>query len=76
MEVKRTFTYPVKGLDFTANETLAELKKSIRGIDGVTAAEFDYVEKEIYWSVFGYVQQGAWQILLSDDPNVRSISRI
>ena len=31
---------------------------------------FDYVEKDVYWSVFGYVQQGAWQILLSDDPNV------
>ena len=31
---------------------------------------FDYVEKEIYWSVFGYVQQGAWQILVSNDPNV------
>ena len=31
---------------------------------------FDYVEKDVYWSVFGYVQQGAWQILVSNDPNV------
>lgn len=51
LEGKRTFTYPVKGLDFTANETLAELKKAIRDIDGVTAAEFDYVEKDVTYAI-------------------------
>lgn len=30
----------------------------------------DYVQENIYWSAFGYYQHGAWEILLSKDPNV------
>lgn len=51
VEGKRTFTYRVNGLDFKANETLAELLKKLKATDGVTAAEFDYEAEDVTYAI-------------------------
>lgn len=51
MEGKRTFTYRVNGLDFKANETLAELLKKLKATDGVTGAEFDYEAEDVTYAI-------------------------